>query len=147
MPFYYDDNLNTYVRVCFVERYESLGKDEEDEKKEMIKALYGETKFEEWVTDNVLDVLDIKDINIRFAIMNSLDYNEIMKDIHNELELDTCIYCYHINPEEQMKKYSDCACDQWVCNECTEEHNNKCCYYVRPEHRDKEWYLCNKVKQ
>lgn len=89
---YCGDSLNEYFFTVFTERYESLCDDEKDEKERMkkIAASWECVELEEFVTDTIQSFETVSK-NFMSAILGSIDYDQLQKDLHGwleEIELD-----------------------------------------------------------
>jgi hypothetical protein len=128
---YCGDNLNEYFFAVFTERYESLCDDEKDEKERMkkIAASWDQVELEEFVTDTI-ESFETVSKNFMSAILGSIDYDQLQKDLHGwleEIELDeedeeavaTCKFC---SDASRFLKYCY-ECKELFCSGCG-SHNH-----------------------
>jgi hypothetical protein len=103
MPIFCDnDDINTFVRISFVELFEHLiDTKDTDALSEYANILALKEDFLTWVSEYILE--DIKNENLLHAILNTIDYDEVRKDIIKDLEDDY--------PEINHKRCSLCTND------------------------------------
>ena len=112
MPFYDNQNLDDFVRVCFVEQFELIGKDNDNLKMQMIAMLEYTELFEDWIVENIFDWVGIDNKNFRTALLNSLDTEQIILDIYNDLydEIRPCDKCNDMTLTSNLNNDRLCEC-------------------------------------
>ena len=117
-------NLNDYCRVCFVERYESSDAEERGFLRDILAQRNNVEDIEDWFGNILIEIHNLN-LNMRAAILNSMNFDDIHSDIIEELELVECPECKALNVADEMAT-ALCKTDEPLCTQCSIEHTNTC---------------------
>ena len=82
--FYYNEDLDQFIVVCWCEYYDRC----DDEEKKNMRSRLNQSDLEDWIEGYVFDNCIVDNKNLRFAILNTLDYKFIIECIKHEYEED-----------------------------------------------------------
>ena len=119
--FYQNDNLSTYCRVLFTERYESA----DDEMLEEMRIKLSHHCLDVWFDNILSDILGVSDKNLRQAICNSIDFENVMEDIISDLGITSCPQCHLFMFECDDMNIPTCF-KGFVCDKCDLWHKSQC---------------------
>jgi len=117
-------NLNDFCRVCFVEQYEMSDAEEREPMRKILSEYSYSLKT--WFGEMLLDINNIDNENLRYAILNSMNFKEIKTDIIDELELEKCPVCMSVTAIDTMCMPLCRKWDENLCEDCAAFHIKTC---------------------
>lgn len=78
--FYYNDDLQQFILVCWCEMYENC---DDEEKASMREDLDNRVNMEGWIEEYVINEDMVQNKNLRYALLNTIDIDNLIQGIRD----------------------------------------------------------------